>query len=35
MPTIPPGWLDRATELTRDPDPAWAQRGAEILAGDL
>lgn len=33
--TVPQVWLDRAAELARDPDPAWAERGREIAHGEL
>lgn len=29
------GWLDRAIELLGSPDPAWRERAAEILRGEL
>ena len=32
---LPEAWVERAQELTADPDPAWRERGAEILRGEL
>lgn len=32
---VPAGWLARAEELLSHPDPAWRERGQEILNGDL
>lgn len=29
------GWLIRAQELILDADPAWRERGEEILRGEL